>query len=148
MPKVHEVTDSTTIQDGEVTTTRRDVQYRISTEEDYIKLYVRTMSILHNVEGAAVKTLNEVLKRIGYDNKIVLAPSIKQQIADDAGLKKNTVEHHLIALCKQNLLIKEATNVYLINTYVFGRGKWADIIESRKDLPVNLVFTEHGVDFE
>ena len=105
------------------------------------------MSCLHNVQGVAVPVLNEMLMRVGYDNKVILAPSIRQEIADKVGIKANTLTRRLADLCDAKLLIKNGTNVYTINTYVFGRGKWADIVEHRKSLPLKMIFAESGVGF-
>jgi hypothetical protein len=147
MADIHQITKSTRVENGSVVEEYKDMRYRIPSEEDYIKLYVKTISVLHDVEGAAVKTLNEMLKLVDYKNRITLAPVIKDEIAAAAGLKKNTVEHHIIFLCRKKLLIKLSTNMYTINTYVFGRGKWADIIEHRKSLPLVLDFRNDEVTF-
>lgn len=135
------------LEDGSVVTHERNLQYRVASEEDYIKLYVKTISVLHDVQGAASKTLNELLKLVDYKNRITLAPAIKDDVAQAAGLKRNTVEHHIIELCKKKLLIKMSTNMYTINTYVFGRGKWADIVEHRRSLPFAVEFSDEGVVF-
>ncbi len=132
-------------EDGSVVTHEQNLHYRIPSEEDYIKLYVKTISVLHDVQGAASKTLNEMLKLVDYKNRITLAPAIKDDIAEAAGLKRNTVEHHIIELCKKKLLIKLSTNMYTINTYVFGRGKWASIVEHRQNLPFVMEFSDEGV---
>lgn len=131
---------------GEVLSSNQQV-YTREVEDDYIKVYVNTISSLHNVKGAAASTMFEMLSLLGYDNKIVLAPSIKKKMAENAGLKLNTMEHNLGALCKAGLLVKEATNVYSVNPFFAGRGKWKDIKENRMAIPLNLLFTENGVEF-
>lgn len=147
MRKIHETRVKTTEANGEVTHVTSDIHYRAVSEEDYIKVYIRTMSVLHNVQGTSVSVLTEVLRRVGYDNKVVLAPSIRKEIAANVGILPNTLTRRLADLCEAKLLVKEATNVYLLNTYVFGRGKWADIVDNRKALPVSLMFKEGGVAF-
>jgi len=147
MQNIAERTVTRSTVDGEITEHTKTSRYKVSSEEDYLKVYIRTMSCLHNVHGIAVPVLNELLMRVGYNNQIVLAPSIRQDIADSVGIKPNTLTRRLTDLCDAKLLIKEGTNVYTINTYVFGRGKWADILEHRKSLPLKIVFAPEGVEF-
>lgn len=147
MKKVIRQVDTVDTLTGEVLSSTQQV-YRKEVEDDYIKVYVNTISSLHNVKGAAAATMFEMLGQLGYDNRIVLAPSIKKQMAENAGLKLNTLEHSLGSLCKAGLLVKEATNIYSVNPHFAGRGKWKDIKENRLAIPLNLLFTKDGVEFK
>lgn len=145
--KVVKQVDTIDTSTGEVISSTQQV-YTKEVEDDYVKVYVNTISSLHNVKGAAASTMFEMLSLLGYSKLIVLAPSIKKQMAENAGIKLNTLEHNLGTLCKAGLLIKEATNVYSVNPYFAGRGKWKDIKENRLDIPLNLLFTKDGVQFK
>jgi len=145
--KISQVYEKSVFEDGKIKKIETETSYVLNTEDDYIKLYLTTISFMHNLKGSVSKTLNELLKRVGYDNKIVLAPLIKEEISKASGVKKNTVEHHITSLCKSKLLIKEATNVYKINTFLFGRGKWKDIQKHRTELGLNIVFEDGKIIF-
>ena len=145
--KISQILEKSVFEAGKLKKTETETSYVLSIEDDYIKLYLRTISFLHDLEGSVSKTLTELLKRVNYDNKIVLAPMIKDEISKAIGLKKNTVEHHLTKLCKSKLLIKEATNVFKVNTFLFGRGKWKDIEKNRRELGINIVFEEGKISF-
>lgn len=145
--KIVKQVDTVDTSTGEVIDSTQQV-YTKEIEDDYIKVYVNTISSLHNVKGAAASTMFEMLSLLGYDNRIVLAPSIKKQMAENAGLKLNTLEHNLGTLRKAGLLVKEATNVYSVNPHFAGRGKWKAIKEERLAIPLNLLFTEKGVQFK
>ena len=147
MRRVIKHVDTVDLATGEVISSTQQV-YAKEVEDDYIKVYVNTISSLHNVKGAAAATMFEMLSLLGYENRIILAPSIKKQMAENAGIKQNTIEHNLAALCKAGLLVKEATNIYSVNPHFAGRGKWKDIKENRLAIPLNLLFTKDGVEFK
>jgi hypothetical protein len=88
--------------------------------------------------------MNEILKRINYENEIVLVSSIKKRIAHSLGIKQNTVDHHLGDLVKRQIIFRVDPGVFKLNTYIFGRGKWADIIKHRETLGIDVEFKEDG----
>lgn len=134
--------------DDKVTTTKTTSYHSRSIEEDYVKVYLRTISAIHDVKGAAVQTLTEMLRFMDYNNQILLVPARKKEMAQRSGLKVNTIEHNLRKLCDAGILIKEATNVYTANPYMFGRGTWESIVEHRESIPLEVIFSDGSVHFE
>jgi methyl coenzyme M reductase gamma subunit len=129
---------------GEILSTEKHTKIKIAVEEDYIKLYLRTISAIHGLPVGLSGTMNEILKRINYENEIVLVSSIKKRIAHSLGIKQNTVDHHLGDLVKRQIIFRVDPGVFKLNTYIFGRGKWADIIKHRETLGIDVEFKEDG----
>ena len=84
--KISQILEKSVFEAGKLKKTETETSYVLSIEDDYIKLYLRTISFLHDLEGSVSKTLTELLKRVNYDNKIVLAPMIKDEISKAIGL--------------------------------------------------------------
>lgn len=145
---IRRVVETQTTADDQVITTKTTSYQSKVLEEDYVKVYLRTLSAIHNVKGAAVKTLAEMLRFLDYNNQILLVPARKKEMSERSGLKVNTIEHNLRALCDAGILQKQATNVYTANPYMFGRGTWESIVRQREELPLEVVFSEGQVRFE
>src|SRR5699024_1269627 len=56
-------------------------------EPDYIKLYLNTILEVNGLTNGLQKVVNVLLKRMSYDNLIVLNAYIKKQMAEELGYK-------------------------------------------------------------
>lgn len=144
---VKQITETEIDEDGHRTVSRKSMYYTKNVEEDYVKVYVKTLSAIHDVKGASVQTLIEMLKLIDYNNRIILAPQIKKNMSKSSGLKVNTIEHNLRTLVDSGILIKESTNMYKANPYMFGRGTWEHIVNQREAISLDVTFSEGRVQF-
>ena len=129
---------------GEVTREEKHTKIKFKVEEDYNKLYLRSLSVVSGLPTHMTGTLNEVLKRVNYENEIVLVSSIKKRMAHSLGIKLNTLDHHIGGLVKKKILIRIDRGIFRLNTYIFGRGKWVDIIKHREGLGMAIEFKDDG----
>lgn len=139
-----DVVETIDIQTGEISITEKHTKIRMSVEEDYIKLYLRSISVVAGLPQGLTNTLNELLKRVDYNNEIILNSTIKRRICHSLGLQIGTLDHHLTKLVASKMLIRTGRGMFELNTYIFGRGKWADIIKHRETLGFGIEFSEDG----
>jgi Firmicute plasmid replication protein (RepL) len=104
---------------------------KLSREPDFIKLYLDDIMMLSQIPKQKSDILYLLLKKINYENEIVIIGSIKRQIADDLKCSIPTVDKSLSMLVEKNVLIRKDRGVYIANPKLFGRGKWEDIEELR-----------------
>lgn len=100
-------------------------------EPDYIKLYLTDISKIFNVPNTGV--LYELLKIMSYSNEIFLNSSIRKRICDNLNIKNQSFNNLLLVLKKQEILIEKEKGIFLFNPYIFGKGKWKDILDLRNE---------------
>lgn len=111
-------------------------------EGDFIKLYLEDICYLHNLQANQHEILYHLLKRMSYDNLIVINKAIKEIIAKDTGKAVSTINNAISAYVKESILIRKDRGLYLANPYLFGKGKFEDIQKIR----MQLEYTANGVE--
>jgi len=122
---------------GEVTETKNLKERVVSREPDYIKLYIADLIKLNDLPKSTNDILYNILKRMNYDNEIVLVYHNKTKIAKELNIKLNTIDQNLMKLTNKGILTRVGRGVYVANPYIFGRGKWEDIRELRMKVAYN-----------
>ena len=131
---------------GEIKEEKTAKTIKIPKEDNYIKLYIKTIGLLHNLPNSADKILFELLKYVNYDNEIIINKSVKQNIARRLGLSLSRINMYITDLHKQKFLIRKNRGVYILNPYIFGKGNWGDIYNLRKELELDIIFKEGEIE--
>ncbi|WP_186673943.1 hypothetical protein [Sporosarcina sp. BP05] len=131
------IIDQTT---GELLIEKNTEEAYVSKEPDFIKLYLDNILMINNLPNGLQKSLNVLLKRMGYDNIVVLNAYIKKQMAEELEYKTvQSLNNNINKLVQQGIMIRKGTGTYEMNSFLFGRGTWDNI----KKIRLNLVF-ENG----
>jgi hypothetical protein len=134
-----EVKETVTNDDGEKLFQRHIEESYVSKEPDYVKIYLDNILQINNLSSGIQKTLNVLLKRMAYDNIVVLNAYIKKQMAEELGF--NTVQslnNNINKLVKEGIMIRKGTGTYEMNPFLFGRGSWDNI----KKIRFQVIFEE------
>jgi len=110
-------------------------------EGDFIKLYLEDICYLHNLQANQHEILYHLLKRMSYDNLIVVNKAIKEIIANDTGKALSTIDNAISAYVKEGILIRKGRGLYLANPYLFGKGKFENVEKIR----MQLEYTTQGI---
>jgi hypothetical protein len=121
--------DVVDFQTGEIAQTEREI--RIPKEPDFVKLYLDDLVMLKDIPQWVSGILYGLLKRMNYQNEIVLNATIKKRIADDLGIAARTIDNALVTFAKKNILTRVGLGVYQANPYLFGKGEWNNIRKIR-----------------
>lgn len=113
---------------------------RFASEPGYVKLYLQDIAYLTKLPKGSEGILYGVLRHVNYNHQVVLNKYIKEQIAADAGVTLKTVNNNITTFTKYGVLIRVATGVYEINTFLFGKGHWKDILKHRKGLKLEIEY--------
>lgn len=131
------IIDQTT---GELLVEMNTEEAYVSKEPDFIKLYLDNILMINNLPNGLQKSLNVLLKRMGYDNIVVLNAYIKKQMAEDLGYKSvQPLNNNISKLVQEGIMTRKGTGTYEMNPFLFGRGTWDNI----KRIRLELVF-ENG----
>jgi hypothetical protein len=131
---------------GEIKEETKKQTIQIPKEDEYIKIYIKAVGLLHNLPNSADKIVFELIKYVNYDNEIIINKTMKKNIANRLAISLSRVNMYISDLSKKNILIRKARGVYILNPHLFGKGNWHDIYRLRKELELNVIFKEGEVE--
>jgi hypothetical protein len=131
--------------DGNRLLTESEETIKLKTEEDYIKIYIKHINYLNNLPSGLDPLIYSLLPYMNYGNQIVINSAIKKKIAEQLGKKFNTINQYVSKLVDHSILIREDTGIYYLNPEFYGRGSWKDIVKLRKNLEININYSEDGI---
>lgn len=127
---------------GEVHQREVTQSYSIPTEDDYIKIYIKHINYLSNLPSGMEGLIYELIKCVGYGNRVIVNSHIKRQIAGSLGKSFNTVNQYITKLSDSKILIREARGTYYLNPLFYGKGRWKDIVELREKLKLTIQYED------
>lgn len=110
-------------------------------EDDFIKLYLSDIGYFHDLQPNQQELLYYFLKKMNYDNQIVVNKAINEMIAKETGKSLSTVKNALTSYVESGILIREGRGVYIANPYLFGKGHFENIQKIRTE----LIYTNEGL---
>lgn len=129
---------STNHETGEIQEVKTHKESRLPNEPNYIKLYLADILYLNDMPTGLNSILLALLKRMTYQNDIVINSSVKRLIAQDVGKAFNTVHQAITQFVKGQILIRKDVGMYVFNPHLFGKGEWKDILSLRTTITYNL----------
>lgn len=119
---------------GEVLKSESLKEWSVPREEpDYIKLYLNAVLEFRDVSCSNTPTLMALMKYMSFADDenggqmIILNKYVKNRIADELGIKQDTLRKNIEKLCFGRILRKIETNTYQVNPYLIGKGDWNSI---------------------
>lgn len=144
MPKIVQQTVRT-VQDEKGNIKSKETQQTLNwgKEPNYIKLYLDNILYLKDLPSGLNTVLLAFLKRMSYDNQIVLNAGIKRIIAKETELSVSSINNAITKFVKGDILKRIETGVYQVNPHLFGKGDWVDIAKIR----LEVIFEPNGKSF-
>jgi len=136
----YETTTKIDNETGEITETSTSKVFKAEVEPNYIKLYIEDISYLNRLPKGTDAIIYELLKYLNYQHEISVNLHMKKKIAKTLGVKHQHISNTIVKLVKQEILIKVDRGIYTINSYLFGKGSWKDIIKHRKSLKLEIFY--------
>jgi hypothetical protein len=134
-----EVQETVTNDNGEKLFQKHIQESYVSKEPDYVKVYLDNILLINNLPSGIQKTLNVLLKRMAYDNIVVLNAYIKKQMAQELGFSTvQSLNNNINKLVKEGIMSRKGTGTYEMNPFLFGRGSWDNI----KQIRFEVIFEE------
>jgi len=121
--KIETIVDKLT---GEIISEKTTSQ-RFTSEPEFVKLYLNDVIKLFELSGTTKTVFLALIRKMNYDNEIVLAGAMKEELAASTKLKKNTFEHSIGDLVTKGVLFKKGNNYYIVNPTLVGKGSWEHV---------------------
>lgn len=126
--------------EGEILEETRAFDLNVGAEPDYIKIYLDNIMFLAELQGWISKVLYKLVKSVNYADKgqiVIVNAGYKRIIAEELGIKPQTVTNAINQLVKKGILIKKESGVFLLNPQYFGKGNWKDISKLRYEVELS-----------
>ena len=127
---------------GEVKETTTTSSYKAESEPNYIKLYLADISYLNQLPKGTDAIIFELLKYINYEQQIVINAHLKRNIAEKINRSVDLINKSITNLTKRDVLIRVGRGTYEINSYIFGKGSWKDILKHRQSLEIKISYSK------
>jgi len=145
--KITYKTDIVTIdhETGEVLKEETATHIRISSEPNYIKLYINTLLAFKDLPKTLNPILLEFLTYMTYADigskrggQIIMTNSyMKKNIAENLNLTLDSINKGLFKLEKAKIFKRIDLGTYQVNPHLFGKGEWKDIKAIRATFDFN-----------
>ncbi|HEQ3529254.1 hypothetical protein COK81_11785 [Bacillus thuringiensis] len=141
MPKVSMIETTKIVSpDEEKLEETKTMTFNYGKEPDYIKVYLDNIMFIAEISGWVSKIMYELIKSVTYANKgqfIIVNAGYKRILAENLGIKPQSVTNAINDLVKKRILIRKESGVFLLNPQYFGKGEWKDIAKIRYEVELN-----------
>lgn len=117
--------------DGVILESVKNTVSYVDREPDYVKLYLADIMRLNDLPKSSNNILFAILRRMDYDNEVVLISHKKKQLSEELNISEETVKKAIELFVEKSILIRSGRGVYIINPFFVGRGKWEEIRKIR-----------------
>jgi hypothetical protein len=149
-------TTTTTINSvGEIIETEKEQIMNFGKTQDFVMSFTRDLGYMKNLSKGEILVLFGFLQIVNTDNEIILNKSIKKRICKDFDLNISSI-NVLISNLKKKKVIQSKVGlngeiergVYLLNTFLFGKGQWSNIKKQRMYIEWDFKNLKKKVTFE
>lgn len=122
---------------GEIINERHKVTYKLPSEPDFVKVYMKDLLYLFGLPKYNMGVLLWMMQHVTYaSDKYGMCTALNSTLKDDMkealGIKhQGTIDNILSELVKKDVVQRVGRGVYRLNPYLFGRGDWHDITNIR-----------------
>jgi predicted transcriptional regulator len=125
---------------GELKHDFRQRTLQVEKEPDYVKLYLQDILKIKDLSKGSNAVLMALLRRMTYDNKIILIAAIKREISEELNIKMVTINKAIDSFLKTDIIRRTDRGIYVLNPYLFGRGSW----EAVRQIRLTIHYTAKG----
>ena len=125
------------IETGEVKYEQQHITYKIKSEPDFVKVYLKDLLYLFGLAKYNIGVLLWMMQHVTYASDqyglcTALNSTLKKDMMKALGIKhQGTIDNILSELAKKDVIQRVGRGVYRLNPYLFGRGDWHDITKIR-----------------
>jgi hypothetical protein len=119
--------------------------FLVPNEPTYVKVYIEDIIKLKCLPKGNSSVLYELIRYVDYQNEIHLNPRIKKRICERLGINPNSLNNALTKLIKSQVISRIDRGSFLLNPYLFAKGKWSDIRRLREQyLTLSIRYKGNG----
>ena len=117
---------------GEIIETEKEQIINFQKTDDFVMTFTKDLGYLKNLSKGEIVLFFGLLQIVNNNNEIILNAGIKKRMSENFDIKIESINVLLSQLVKKNMILKtDEMGVYLLNVFLFGKGKWTDIKKMR-----------------
>ncbi len=106
-----------------------------SPEPEHVKIYAPAIAPINSLIASHRRVLYSFLLQASLAKdgmRIVVTAGVKRRMCQELGVKNpQTISNALSKMVKAGILIRIETGIYMLNPFLFGKGRWRDIEKLR-----------------
>ena len=117
---------------GEIIETEKEQIINFQKTDYFVMTFTKDLGYLKNLSKGEIVLFFGLLQIVNNNNEIILNAGIKKRMSENFDIKLESINVLLSQLVKKNMILKtDEMGVYLLNVFLFGKGKWTDIKKMR-----------------
>ena len=122
----------TDLESGQIIETETEQTLNFGKTDDFVMTFTKDLGYLKNLSKGEIVLFFGLLQIVNNNNEIILNAGIKKRMSENFDIKLESINVLLSQLVKKNMILKtDEMGVYLLNVFLFGKGKWTDIKKMR-----------------
>jgi predicted transcriptional regulator len=116
---------------GEITEEEIEHTLKFPKTADFVMTFTKDLGYMKNLSKGEILVMFGLLKLVTLDNEIILNIAVKERICKEFEIKISSINPIISNLKKKEMIYQKDRGVYALNTYLFGKGSWANIKKQR-----------------
>ena len=122
----------TDLESGQIIETETEQTLNFGKTDDFVMTFTKDLGYMKNLSKGEIVVFFGLLQIVNNNNEIVLNTGIKERLSKNFEIKLESINQIIYTLSKKQMIQKtEDRGIYLLNTFLFGKGKWNDIKKMR-----------------
>lgn len=122
----------TDLESGQIIETEIEQTLNFGKTDDFVMTFTKDLGYMKNLSKGEIVVFFGLLQIVNNNNEIVLNTGIKERLSKNFEIKLESINQIIYTLSKKQMIQKtEDRGIYLLNTFLFGKGKWNDIKKMR-----------------
>lgn len=141
-----EITETLDDKTGAIAQYENKRVFKYDAPDQFIMFFTNNMASLNRLDNMEAKVLFAMLNNfITFRNSIDISANTKKKISSMCDIHRVTLSKAIKGLIDKEVLIKieDETTGYYLNPFVFGKGKWSDIVKLRQNLQLEFDFVRN-----
>lgn len=129
-----EVVKTTNIVTGEIIENETKEIISYGRTEDFVMTFTKDLGYLKNLSKGEILVVMGFLKVVNRENEVILNKTIKERIAKEFDLNISSMNQLISNLVKKKVIQNKERGVYILNTFLFGKGDWTNVKKLRMEI--------------
>lgn len=116
---------------GEFVEEEKEQIIRYPKTEDFVMTFTKDLGYMKDLTKGEMLVMFGFLQNVSNNNEVVLNKSIKERICNQFDLLPTSMNQLISNLKKKKMIISKERGIYILNTNIFGKGKWNEVKKLR-----------------
>jgi hypothetical protein len=112
-------------------------------KQRFVKLFLHDIARIHGVSESAIELLVFIVANMKSDNYFVTQISMLDKMTSKLGKSVKTIRALITELVKTDLIIRVASNVYMVNPYIAAIGD-ENMVNNKRSLFMHIRYEQCG----